>query len=493
MAGCGLINKMNYSRLNYFEMKNKIYWVLLWAITLAAASCKQEKLDSLDLLKTADRDISGGGIVAGDVSVSNESVKVPFKITLSGPATKAFQVGITLNNDTVKNLIANGTLKNTIVLPDGSVDYPTVVNVAYGADNGTAIAMVRLAALERNYGKSVAFAFKLTDPGKGNQLKGSSNILVVMNTAELIKASDIHYLSFLSGGSNVFSVDYKKNYTTSLQGINIPLTINLAGQPAGAFNVKIKLNTDTIATLIKNKVLPENTIMLKPNEYYLDTLVRVNSNSSSVVARLLIEWPVFDANIIANKRFAFALSLAEPTKHVLHPTNSKIIILVEPTVNLDNNSYITGNGTGLKAEYFSNNQQLDFDGRKPDLVRVESNINWPNDGVWQEATPTISHDNFSTRWTGEFLAPVRGEYTFYQDEWDDGSRLFINGVALIDDFTTQWDQAGRKATITLERGKRYKIEADHRENVGGQRAILSYEVSGISRRVVPQSQLFPAP
>uniref|UniRef100_UPI0025E7B219 hypothetical protein n=1 Tax=Mucilaginibacter sp. TaxID=1882438 RepID=UPI0025E7B219 len=53
----------------------------------------------------------------------------------------------------------------------------------------------------------------------------------------------------------------------------------------------------------------------------------------------------------------------------------------------------------------------------------------------------------------------------------------------------------RFAKIFLERGKRYKIEANHRENVGGQQARLEYEVpsAGINgRRIVPKSQLFPA-
>jgi hypothetical protein len=482
--------------LNYLMMKKYIYSMLSGLIILATVSCKHNNLEDLDLIKNQDRSVSGAGVITGDITKDNETVKVPFKISLSGPATKAFQVGITLNSDTVSKLIADGVLKNTVVIPNGSIDYPNVVNVPYGSDSATGIATIRLSAIEGNYGKNIAFAIKLTNPGKGNQLKGAqSNIMIVLNTKELVKESDIHYISILNGGG-IMSVDYGKNYTTTPAGVTIPITINLAGQAGAAFNVKVKLNTDTIATLIKNKVLPDNAISLKPEEFTIDTLIRVNSNSQTAQIRLMIGWPVFDANISANKKFAFVISLAEPTKHILHPTNSKVIVLVEPTVNLDNNSYITGNGTGLKAEYFSNNQQLDFDGRKPDLVRIEGTIDWPNDGVWQDAVPSISHDNFSTRWTGEFLAPVRGEYVFWQNEWDDGSRLYIDGKAIINDFTTEWDKDSRTAKIFLERGKRYKIEADHRENSGGQRARLTFEVPSANingRRIVPQSQLYPAP
>jgi hypothetical protein len=477
-------------------MKKYRYGLIIGLFILIAGACRQNNLDDLSLIKNTDRDISGAGANTGGITADNETIKVPFKISLSGPATKAFQVGITLNNDTVTKLIDNGTLKNTVMLPASAIDYASVINVLYGADTATSVAAVRLSAIEANYGKNIAFAFKLTDPGKGNQIKGAqSNILVVLDTKALVKESDIHYISLLNGGG-ILNVDYQKNYTTNPAGVTIPLTINLAGVPAGAFNVKVKLNMDTVATLVNSKVLPDNVIALKSDQFTIDTLIRVNSNTSTAQIRLSIGWPVFDANITANKRFGFAVSLVSTTKHILHPTNSKLIVLVQPEVNLDNNSYITGNGTGLKAEYFSNNQQLDFDGRKPDLVQIEPTIDWPNDGVWQAAIPKISHDNFSTRWTGEFLAPVRGEYVFWQNEWDDGSRLYIDGKAIINDFTTEWDKDSRTAKIFLERGKRYKIEADHRENVGGQRARLTFEVPSANingRRIIPQSQLFPAP
>jgi hypothetical protein len=74
--------------------------------------------------------------------------------------------------------------------------------------------------------------------------------------------------------------------------------------------------------------------------------------------------------------------------------------------------------------------------------------------------------------------------------------LYIDGKAIINDFTTEWDKDTRTAKIFLERGKRYKIEANHRENSGGQRARLTFEVpsAGINgRRIIPQSQLYPAP
>ena len=464
---------------------------------VGAYSCKESQLEDLKLPDAASRSITGEGIVVGNVSIDNEYVKVPFKISLSGIAEEAFQVGLTLNNDTVTQLIDNGTLTNAMLMPSTAVEYPNVINVAYGTDSGEGIANVRRSILERNFGKKVVFALKLSAPGKGNKIAaGKSTILVVINTAELLKTTDIHYLSLNGGGT--YNVVQGSPYIIGPAGVTIPLIVSLENAPAGAFNIKISENIDTIATLVSAGTLPSNAIHLAAKDYSLDTLVRFATGATSATVRLSIPWPVFDANIIANKKFAFAIKISDATNHVIHPTKSKLIVVVDPSVNLDNNSYITGTGTGLTARYYTNYQMDPDDGRAPFVTRIDESINFSGDGwpdnVKNSAGASLSRDNFSTRWKGEFLAPVRGTYTFYQTRWDDGSRLYVNGVALVNDYTTQWDKDTRKGTIFLERGKRYTIEAHHRENVGGQQAFLEIEVPNIlSKRVIPKSQLFPTP
>jgi hypothetical protein len=477
-------------------MKKIIYIALLGLSIIGVYSCRKSQVEDLTLPDAATRSITGEGIVVGNVSIDNEYVKVPFKISLTGVAEEAFQVGLTLNNDTVTQLINNGTITNGILMPSAGVEYPNVINVAYGTDNSEGIAIIRRSVLERNYGKKVVFALKLSAPGKGNKIAaGKSTILVIVNTADLLKPTDIHYLTLNGGGT--YNVVYQGNYIVGPAGVTIPLIVSLENQPSTAFNIKIRDNVDTIATLVGSGALPVDAIHLTAKDYSLDTLVRFATGASSAIVRLQIPWPVFDANIVANKKFAFALNISDATNHVIHSTKSKLIVVVDPNVNLDNNSYITGNGTGLTAKYYANNQQADFDGRAPTLQRIDETIDFAegNDD-WPSHVAGLSLDNFSVRWTGEFLAPVRGDYIFYQTYWDDGSRLFINGKAIIDDYTTTWDQPSRKATIHLERGVRYKIEAHHRENGGGQGAKLQYEVpsAGINgARIVPKSQLFPAP
>ncbi|QDW27947.1 PA14 domain-containing protein [Pedobacter sp. KBS0701] len=479
-------------------MKKIIYIALISLAIIGVYSCRKSQIDDLKLPDPNTRSVTGEGIVAGNVSIDNEYIKVPFKISLTGVAEEAFQVGLTLNNDTVTQLINNGTITNAILMPSAGVEYPNVINVAYGTDKSEGVAIVRRSVLERNYGKKVVFALKLSAPGKGNKIAaGQSTIMVIINTADLLKPTDLHYLTLNGGGT--YNVVYQGNYIVGPAGVTIPLIVSLENQPSTAFNIKIKENIDTIATLVGRGTLPADAIHLAAKDYSVDTLVRFATGASSAIVRLQIPWPVFDANIVANKKFAFAFSINEASNHVIHPTNSKLIVIVDPNVNLDNNSYITGNGTGLTAKYYTNTQLDPDDGRAPFKTRIDEQINfsgdsWPDSVYVNTKSNSLSRDNFATRWTGEFLAPVRGTYTFYQTRWDDGARLYVNGVALVDDYTTQWDKDTRKGTIFLERGKRYKIEAHHRENVGGQQAYLEIEVPNIlSKRVIPKSQLFPTP
>ncbi|QNR84795.1 hypothetical protein H9N25_23425 [Pedobacter riviphilus] len=480
-------------------MKKIIYALLIGlTIIVGAYSCKESQIEDLKLPDPAGKSITGEGIVVGNVTMDNQFVKVPFKISLSGIAEEAFQVGLTLNNDTVTQLINNGGLTNAVLMPSAAVEYPNVINVTYGTDNAEGVAIVRRSVLERYLGKKVVFALKLSAPGKGNKIaSGKSTILVIINTSDLLKQSDVHYLTFQGGGT--YTVTQGPNYQVGPAGVTIPLIISLDNAPTTAFNVKIKDNIDTIASLLSAGTLI-NAVHLAAKDFTLDTLVRFNTGASNAIVRLSIPWPVFDANIVANKKFAFALSLSDNTNHVIHPTKGKVIVVVDPSVNLDNNSPIIGNGTGLIAKYYTNTQLAPDDGREPFATRIDGTIEFSGDGwpdnVKNTAGVSLSRDNFASKWSGEFLAPVRGDYIFYQTRWDDGSRLYINGKAIIDDYTTQWDKPERKATIRLERGIKYRIEAHHRENVGGQQAYLEYEVpsAGITgKRAIPRTQLFPTP
>jgi len=450
-------------------------------------SCQKRELEDFSLAKATGLTVSAGTII-GEVEKNNENVAFEVGISLSAPADKAFQVGLELNNDTINALIESGTLENTVPVPLGSFTIPNVAVVPFGVDYAKFKIQVSISAFERNYGKKLALAINLIDPTKGNKTDGDSQTAILMlDSRELLEESEIHYLSVTNQENGILNVERGVNYRVSSAGLTIPLGISLAGVPGRSYTVKAEYNIDTIASLIASGILPVNVKALQENEFNLDTLINVGSNISDAPFEFSIPWNTMDNNL--ENPVAVVISLRDPSRHVLHPVEKTVVVIVDPSVSLDNNSYLPGSGSGLLAEYFKGTQLLDEDGRQPDLVRIDERI----DFVGWEPFPGAG-DNWSVRWTGEFFAPVRGEYIFYQTQWDDGARLIVDGKVLVDDFTTEWDKPTRFGRIFLERGQRYTIEAHHRENVGGQQAKLEFEVAseGIARQIIPRSLLYPA-
>lgn len=143
---------------------------------------------------------------------------------------------------------------------------------------------------------------------------------------------------------------------------------------------------------------------------------------------------------------------------------------------------------GLIGYYYQDpsDQSRNFDTLK--LVRVDTLIQfaWGNDAPTK--TDFSSPDNFSVRWIGLIEPPVTGTYTFHLNA-DDGSRLYINGVDVADD----WPNCCRdySGTIDLVAGKKYPVRLEMHEKGGG--AGVSYfrwEADGLPLEQVPPQALY---
>ena len=143
-----------------------------------------------------------------------------------------------------------------------------------------------------------------------------------------------------------------------------------------------------------------------------------------------------------------------------------------------------GTGTGLRGDYFDNR---DFSALK--LTRVDATIDYD----WGLGSPAsgIGADTFSTRWTGQVQPRSSGTYTFFTS-MDDGVRLWVNDVLIVDDFV-EHPPTTQSGTINLTAGQKYDVRIDHYENGGGAAAKLEWAGPGVARQVVPKSQLYPAP
>ena len=121
---------------------------------------------------------------------------------------------------------------------------------------------------------------------------------------------------------------------------------------------------------------------------------------------------------------------------------------------------ITTTGGSLKGEYFSKaNKSLT--GKVDATVAQDS-----ADHVWGSSEPVsgIGANNFAARYTGTFVAPTTGTYTF-RVRADDGVRLWISNVLKIDKWIDQ-GPTNYDTTVTLNAGQSFDVKIEYYENGG---------------------------
>ncbi|WP_051293377.1 discoidin domain-containing protein [Olivibacter sitiensis] len=332
--------------------RNKLNkWLLLVVLcSLIYASCKDSELEDFALQENVVTTVSAGSI-SGDIVKSSDAVTVPIKVSLSSPAAKAFQVGLQLNADTVNTLLEGGNLTDVAVLPPEGITVPNTVNFEYGATEAVFNVLISLSELEKFYGASVAFAYDLTNPGKGNIVGEASTGMIVFNTTDILEQEEIHYVSITKGGSEIIAVGNRQNYSVTSAGINIPLGISLAGTAGSFFTVKTAVDVDTIATLIQKGVLPANTVALSPEQYSLNASYQVGSNLSQAAMDLIVPWSTIEEN--ADHTLALVVKLSETSRHILDPNKSYAIIAVYPQNVMEVD--VTGEGT-LSVDHDNSNE-----------------------------------------------------------------------------------------------------------------------------------------
>ena len=139
-------------------------------------------------------------------------------------------------------------------------------------------------------------------------------------------------------------------------------------------------------------------------------------------------------------------------------------------------------GTGLSATYFDN---PDFTGST--LVRTDPRIDV--DFGTGPPSANLGAGQFAIRWTGQVLADWTETYTFYT-QTDDGARLWVNGVQLVNDWTDHGIVENR-GSIPLLAGRRYDLVMEYYDNAGGAFARLLWSSPSTPKAVIPAHHLFP--
>ncbi|MFE9425899.1 glycoside hydrolase family 3 C-terminal domain-containing protein [Kitasatospora sp. NPDC006697] len=132
----------------------------------------------------------------------------------------------------------------------------------------------------------------------------------------------------------------------------------------------------------------------------------------------------------------------------------------------------SGAGPGLYGQYYNS---TDLSGAVA-ASRVDSAI----DSVWGGQSPLagVNATNWSAKWTGTLTPPTTGTYQFSLNS-DDGSRLFVNGQQVINNWYNQGPTT-RTGSVTLTANQPVDIEVDYYQAGGGSNATLGWQVPGQS-------------
>lgn len=119
---------------------------------------------------------------------------------------------------------------------------------------------------------------------------------------------------------------------------------------------------------------------------------------------------------------------------------------------------------GLQAEYFGN---INLEG-EPALRRIDASLNfvWGFGGV----SPKLA-TNYSARWTGVLSPPATGDY-IVGFTGQDGYRVWIDGEALVSDWTAHRPSTTLTKPIRLEKGRTYSLKIEFFQTVRSAEARL---------------------
>jgi len=100
-----------------------------------------------------------------------------------------------------------------------------------------------------------------------------------------------------------------------------------------------------------------------------------------------------------------------------------------------------------------------------------------------------SDDWFSARFEGFIRAPKSGDYIL-SGKGDNGFRVYINDVLVLDHWIGDWDNKVSGTAIKLAGGSYNKIKIEFAEYVGGQNLNLFWKVPGAAEVAIPKEDLF---
>ncbi len=302
-------------------------------------SCKEEEMEYFGAGKEVPTSVSLKGIL-GQVSRDAENIKIPIEVKLTTSAAQSFDAHLTLDEQVVTSAITGNLLPNTVAIPSETLIVPQTVIIPYGATSAIFEAVMSVPELEKFYfsGKKVAFGLRLTGVAKGNSIdQKKSTTIITIDPQEIIAPNQMHALSIVNGGGTKLEVSGTANYLPSVASISIPLDIALSGAAGRSFTVDVSVNKDTVAVLKSNNVLPADAVLMNTTEFDLRTSVAIDQSSNSGKLDVII--PSSTLLKYKGNKIALVVQLTGSSRHVIHPENRTVVLLIDPASIILANSY----------------------------------------------------------------------------------------------------------------------------------------------------------
>lgn len=181
--------------------------------------------------------------------------------------------------------------------------------------------------------------------------------------------------------------------------------------------------------------------------------------------------------------------LTSGTTYTVTVNNIKDTTVPPNTIAPNSQDTFTPAGTianGIEGVYYNQNgtQGEYFTGTTTTQVDTTINNNWGAGSL-----PTGTADDVTVRWSGYVEAVYSEDYTFYTQS-DDGVRLYVDGILVIDNWTNHASTEDTSAPITLVAGQRYDLVMEYYERGGNAVAELRWSSASTAKQIVPASQLF---
>ena len=171
------------------------------------------------------------------------------------------------------------------------------------------------------------------------------------------------------------------------------------------------------------------------------------------------------------------------------------------------NPAATPNGTGLTGNYWNTTssnyatQTANVFSLGPNMTRTDATIDFNNNANgWGSGqglggptgmSPPSTTGAFSIRWKGQVMPQFSEPYSF-DFKSDDGGKVWVNGLLLIDKWQSQ-SVTENANTITLQAGVLYDIQIEYLNISGNAEAHLYWWSPSQVKQIIPQIRLFPAP